>query len=255
VFFFANKGFYSIDASGSMTPIGRERVDRTFLADFDATDHSLLQAAADPRSNRVFFAYKSQDNALKTMDKGLVYDYILDRWSPVTFDAEIITSLAKPGITLEGLATIGSRAVSNAVDNGAGLVRLTVSATTSWATGDIKTIASVGGTTEANGTFTITVIDATTNEVAVVLAPGSNGFLRGALRALTRSRLAAGIGQTEPFRLVRYTDGRLVLHDDATTQQVTITSFGPTQIESFDNLLKAKPGPGPTVAPPFVPIQ
>jgi putative photosynthetic complex assembly protein len=101
----------------------------------------------------------------------------------------------------------------------------------------------------------ITVIDATTNEVAVVLAPGSNGFLRGALRALTRSRLAAGIGQTEPFRLVRYTDGRLVLHDDATKQQVTITSFGPTQIESFDNLLKAKPGPGPTVAPPFVPIQ
>jgi putative photosynthetic complex assembly protein len=101
----------------------------------------------------------------------------------------------------------------------------------------------------------ITVIDATTNEVAVVLAPGSNGFLRGALRALTRSRLSAGIGQTEPFRLVRYTDGRLVLHDDATKQQVTITSFGPTQIESFDNLLKAKPGPGPTVAPPFVPIQ
>ncbi|MCE2900606.1 MAG: photosynthetic complex assembly protein PuhC [Gemmatimonas sp.] len=101
----------------------------------------------------------------------------------------------------------------------------------------------------------ITVIDATTNTVAVVLAPGSNGFLRGALRALTRSRMAAGIGHAEPFRLVRYTDGRLVLHDDATRQQVTITSFGPTQIESFDNLLKTKPGPGPTVAPPFVPIQ
>jgi len=75
------------------------------------------------------------------------------------------------------------------------------------------------------------------------------------LRALTRSRMAAGIGHAEPFRLVRYTDGRLVLHDDATRQQVTITSFGPTQIESFDNLLKTKPGPGPTVAPPFVPIQ
>lgn len=101
----------------------------------------------------------------------------------------------------------------------------------------------------------ITVIDAATNTVAVVLAPGSNGFLRGALRALTRSRKAAGIGQTEPFRLVRYTDGRLVMHDDATGQQVTVTSFGPTQIESFDNLFKEKPGPGPTVAPPFVPVR
>jgi len=101
----------------------------------------------------------------------------------------------------------------------------------------------------------ITVIDAATNTVAVVLAPGSNGFLRGALRALTRSRKAAGVGQTEPFRLVRYTDGRLVMHDDATGQQVTVTSFGPTQIESFDNLFKQKPGPGPTVAPPFVPVR
>ncbi|MFN5582154.1 photosynthetic complex assembly protein PuhC [Gemmatimonas sp.] len=101
----------------------------------------------------------------------------------------------------------------------------------------------------------ITVIDAATNTVAVVLAPGSNGVLRGALRALTRSRKAAGIGQTEPFRLVRYTDGRLVMHDDATGQQVTVTSFGPTQIESFDNLFKEKPGPGPTVAPPFVPVR
>lgn len=101
----------------------------------------------------------------------------------------------------------------------------------------------------------ITVIDATTNTVAVTLAPGSNGFLRGALRALTRSRRSAGIGSSEPFRLVRYTDGRLVLHDDATKQQVTITSFGPTQVESFDNLLKERPGPGPTVAPPFVPVR
>jgi hypothetical protein len=184
VFFFANKGFYSIDASGSMTPIGRERVDRTYLADFDATDHSLLQAAADPRSNRVFFAYKSKANALDTMDKGLVYDYILDRWSPITLEAEIITSLGKPGITLEGLATIGARAVSNAVDNGAGLVRLTVSATTSWATGDIKTIASVGGTTEANGTWTITVIDATTIDLqgsTFANAYTSGGYVEGSI--------------------------------------------------------------------------
>ena len=101
----------------------------------------------------------------------------------------------------------------------------------------------------------VSVIDARTGARIDTLTHGGDGFVRGALRALTRSRLAAGIGQTEPFRLVRYTDGRLVLHDDATKQQVTITSFGPTQIESFDNLLKAKPGPGPTVAPPFAPIQ
>ena len=40
-----------------------------------------------------------------------------------------------------------------------------------------------------------------------------------------------------PFRLVRYVDGRLVLHDPATKQSVTVTSFGQTQVESFDRLL------------------
>ena len=89
----------------------------------------------------------------------------------------------------------------------------------------------------------ILVEDAQTHAVAAHLPPASNGFLRGALRALTRERNLAGIGREQPFRLVRYVDGRLVLHDPATTQRVTITSFGPTQIESFDRLLVVGPSP------------
>lgn len=40
-------------------------------------------------------------------------------------------------------------------------IRLTVSSTTGMTTGDVRTVSGVGGTTEANGTWTITVIDAT----------------------------------------------------------------------------------------------
>lgn len=83
----------------------------------------------------------------------------------------------------------------------------------------------------------IVVTDASTKAEAARLEPGTNGFLRGALRALTRTRNQAGIGPDTPFRLVRYTDGRLVLLDPATKQHVTITSFGPTQVASFDQLL------------------
>jgi len=88
----------------------------------------------------------------------------------------------------------------------------------------------------ANGGIVVT--DANTKQQSALLEPGTNGFLRGALRALTRSRTAAGIGRDVPFRLVRYTDGRLVLLDPATTHHVTITSFGITQVESFDKLLR-----------------
>lgn len=84
----------------------------------------------------------------------------------------------------------------------------------------------------------IIVTDATTNTQSALLPPGTNGFLRGALRALTRERQLAGIGRDVPFRLVRYTDGRLVMHDPTTKQHITITSFGHTQVESFDALFK-----------------
>lgn len=84
----------------------------------------------------------------------------------------------------------------------------------------------------------IIVTDASTNTEAAHLQPGTNGFLRGALRALTRGRALAKIGQEVPFRLIRYTDGRLVLLDPATSEQVTISSFGHTQVESFDRLLQ-----------------
>jgi putative photosynthetic complex assembly protein len=84
----------------------------------------------------------------------------------------------------------------------------------------------------------IIVTDASTNQQSALLPPGTNGFLRGALRALTRERQLAGIGRDVPFRLVRYTDGRLVMQDPTTKQHITITSFGHTQVESFDALLR-----------------
>jgi hypothetical protein len=52
-------------------------------------------------------------------------------------------------------------AVAGAANNGSGLIRITTSAAHHFATGDNVLIQSVGGTTEANGRWTITVTDAT----------------------------------------------------------------------------------------------
>ena len=71
--------------------------------------------------------------------------------------------MARPGATLESLDAIapGVVAISGAANNGSGLVRLTVASTTGWTTGDFKSVSAVTGTTEANGHWTITVIDGT----------------------------------------------------------------------------------------------
>ena len=53
-------------------------------------------------------------------------------------------------------------AVAGAADNGLGLVRITTGAAHGFATGTVVAITGIVGTTEANGTWTITVISATT---------------------------------------------------------------------------------------------
>ena len=53
------------------------------------------------------------------------------------------------------------RTVTNAVDNGSGLIRLTLATTNGMITGQTVTVQDVGGVTAASGNWTITVIDAT----------------------------------------------------------------------------------------------
>ncbi len=66
-----------------------------------------------------------------------------------------------PFLTTHQSWTFTTYAVSGAANNGSGLIRLTV-ATHALKTGDIISVKGVLGTTEANGRWTVTVIDSTT---------------------------------------------------------------------------------------------
>lgn len=65
------------------------------------------------------------------------------------------------GAAFEQLAVGGATAITNAVDNGAGLIRLT-SIAHGLQTGWFATVTGVGGVPNANGYFLVTVIDADT---------------------------------------------------------------------------------------------
>jgi putative photosynthetic complex assembly protein len=72
-----------------------------------------------------------------------------------------------------------------------------------------------------------------------ILAPGTNGFVRGVLRGLARGRRADGVGQSPPFRLTRWADGRLSLDDSETGRHVDLEVFGPTNAGAFAAILSA----------------
>jgi len=89
-----------------------------------------------------------------------------------------------------------------------------------------------------NGSVVVLELDADGSErVVKVLESGSDGFIRGVLRSLARARRTAGIGREQPFLLSMQADGRLVLEDPATRQRIDLRAFGPTNVESFRELL------------------
>lgn len=101
ILWYSPQGFKMMLPGGYPTPIGREKVDRTFLADWDSANPQLFIGAADPRAGRAYWAYKSSNGQSGLFDKLLIYDWVLDRWSTASLDGEYLASFAKPGLTLE----------------------------------------------------------------------------------------------------------------------------------------------------------
>jgi hypothetical protein len=109
-FFFAGQGFHKIVPGGVPEQIGREKVDRTFLTDLDRSNLQLFIGAADPRSTKIYWAYRSANPGITSglYDKILGYDYLLDRFFPLSVSGEYLLGISQTGITLESLDSISA---------------------------------------------------------------------------------------------------------------------------------------------------
>ena len=86
----------------------------------------------------------------------------------------------------------------------------------------------------------VAVIDGTTGQLLTTIT-GEQGFLRGAVRALARDRIARKIGAEQPFNLISRTDGRLTLFDPVSGQRVDLDAFGPSNAGVFAPFLTMQP--------------
>lgn len=103
IFFLSPQGFKQLAPGGYPVPIGKEKFDRTFFADVDTANLHMVIGASDPSQTRVYWAYKSGAGAAGTFDKVLVYDWVLQRGSIFPTTGEFLSSIARPGLTLEGV--------------------------------------------------------------------------------------------------------------------------------------------------------
>lgn len=225
-YYFSTRGFVRVTSDGALTPIGEERINRAVLGRtsgnvpdevaamaYDPGHTDNMIGAVDPKRSVIIWTYKSASSGGTVSDRAIIYHTTLNRFAQAVFNSQFIAATAQPGITLEGLDKIapGYTLVSNAAGAGAGTaageavglllaltgaggaggeIRLTVGSTTGWNTGDYATIKEVGGTTEANATWEITVIDSTTldlNGSTFSNAYTSGGYVAGRVDELTIS--------------------------------------------------------------------
>lgn len=90
----------------------------------------------------------------------------------------------------------------------------------------------------------ISVVEASTGREVSLLPPQSNGFIRGVLRGMFRTRKLESKPREPAFRITREADGRLLLVDPETGRRVDLDSFGPSNSASFAQLLAAAKTPG-----------
>lgn len=195
-FFISAQGFKVIVSGGEPVPIGKDRVDRFFFGDVDRSNLQLVIAAADPQATRVYWAYKSQAGQAGLFDKLLCFDWSVGKngkWTLIPMSGRYLGYLAKPGLTLEQLDSIapGKLTVLGAANNGSGAIRLTLDAVSNAqyqiAGQNFIVVYGVTGTTEANGTWKVTIVDPTHIDLigsTFVHAWTGGGNIGGSLDAL-----------------------------------------------------------------------
>jgi hypothetical protein len=104
VYMLSDEGFVALTRGGGLTRIGAEKVDRYFFTTFAAGAEHRVSCAADPRNDRVMWAFPSPAAATGTCDKILAFDTKLGRWSLIEQTVEVLLQAGLPGYDIDNAA-------------------------------------------------------------------------------------------------------------------------------------------------------
>lgn len=102
VYYLGEDGFYAFDGSTS-TPIGVDRVDKTFWATVNTSYLSNVIGAVDPINRLVMWLYPSNSASGGIPDSLLVYNWALNKWGFAQVSAEYIFRAITQGYSLDSL--------------------------------------------------------------------------------------------------------------------------------------------------------
>lgn len=108
IFYLSNDGFYAFDGARS-SPIGSNKVDKTFYAEVDQTFLNRVSATVDPINKLVIWAYTTGETSGDgNPDKLLIFDIVNNRWARASVNCQLLFRSLSDGYTLDELDAIGT---------------------------------------------------------------------------------------------------------------------------------------------------
>lgn len=107
IFYIGIDGFKVFDGTRTES-IGDNKIDKTFLADFDSSYPYRVSAGIDFKNDLVCWVYPGVGNSSGQPNKMIIFNYSRNakkRWSYAEFDSEFLTNSFTEGYTLDGLDT------------------------------------------------------------------------------------------------------------------------------------------------------
>ena len=172
-FFCHKSGFYMVQGGQTITPIGRGKIDRTFWAEFDETNHFRASSAIDPVRGLYVFAYPANGSG-GTPNRLLIYNWRTERWSRAVLSCELVFGgVSQQAYTLEGLDAFGN------------LETLPYSLDSSYWTGPLSLLLFAFDTTHRSGSFSGPALEAKveTGEFNPAAGPAAGQGRRSVIRA------------------------------------------------------------------------
>lgn len=107
-FFLSEEGFYVFDGT-NVTPIGKNKVDRTFFNELDRNYNYRISSAIDPVRKIVAWAYPASGNSGGNPNRIILYHWDTQRWSRIEdISIHLIMRSLNAGFTLEGLDAVST---------------------------------------------------------------------------------------------------------------------------------------------------
>ena len=106
-FFISEEGFFVNDGQSSQ-PIGHQKVDKTFWAQFDTQYISRVSTAIDPVNKLVMWAFPGTGNTAGVPNVIYMYNWADQRWSQASVDLHLLVQSLSQGYTLDGLDAVST---------------------------------------------------------------------------------------------------------------------------------------------------